>query len=92
MAADHVLKLRAKDVSAPHECLVSVQLYGPYAGVLVQDPDSYDCLTIWNWCTGEQELVSNFLIIYLTSYRQLSSNSMAHHPLIRILSLSILVP
>ena len=92
MAADHILNLRMGDVSAFQDCLVSVKLYGPYAGLLVRDEDGYECLTIWNWCTGEQELVSNFLIVYLASYRPLSSSSMAHGSLMKILSLLTLVP
>ena len=45
---------------------VSVKLHGAHVGVWI-DPDDDDLcgdqsLTIWNWCTGEQEMVSRFLL------------------------------
>jgi hypothetical protein len=60
MAAKHSLEI-GMSVSNPESCAFSIQLQGPYVGVLVQQDgsaDDYDTLAVWNWRTGVLVFVS----------------------------------
>lgn len=58
--------------SDPSECVFDVQLQETFVGVLIRQQadilDDYDHLAVWNWQTGDSQLVSFRILSFKLSF------------------------